>query len=145
MVARSKNLLTKVPHTRNPVTGLPAYSLYGNILKPSMKMLDDLDALVFDVQDVGARFYTDLTTLGYAMEAAAEKGMTFYVLDRPNPLTALRVQGSTMDREMRSFTGYFPLPIQQDLTVGELAEMLNAEKSNLTSSFKMGRIAPGVS
>lgn len=117
----------KVSHTKEPLTGLPVYSLYGNVLKPSKKMLDDLDALVFDIQDVGARFYTYITTLGYAMEAAANKGIPFYVLDRPNPITGSMVQGPLMDKDLKSFTGYFPLPIRHGMTVGELAEMFKAE------------------
>jgi uncharacterized protein YbbC (DUF1343 family) len=117
----------KVRHSRDSLTGLPVYSLYGDILKPSKKMLDGLDALVFDIQDAGARFYTYLTTLGYAMEAAAKRGIAFYVLDRPNPLTGSRVQGPMMDNDMKSFTGYFPLPIRHGMTVGELAEMFNVE------------------
>jgi len=116
-----------VRHTRDSSTGLPVYSLYGNILKPSRKMLDGLDALVFDIQDAGVRFYTYITTLGYAMEAAAKKGIAFYVLDRPNPLTGERVQGPMMEKGMISFTGYFPLPIQHGMTVGELAEVFNVE------------------
>ncbi len=123
----SGKLEGKVPHARDPSTGLAIYSLYGNVLKPSKKMLGGLDALVFDVQDSGVRFYTYLATLGYAMEAAANKGIAFYVLDRPNPLTGLRVRGPMMDKEMKSFTGYFPLPIQHGMTIGELAEMFNAE------------------
>jgi uncharacterized protein YbbC (DUF1343 family) len=73
------------------------------------------------------RFYTYITTLGYAMEAAAKKGIAFYVLDRPNPITGLRVQGPMMDKDMKSFTGYFPLPIRHGMTVGEVAEMFNVE------------------
>jgi uncharacterized protein YbbC (DUF1343 family) len=117
----------RVRHTRDSLTGLPVYSLYGDILKPSKKMLDGLDALVLDIQDAGARFYTYITTLGYAMEAGAKKGIAFYVLDRPNPLTGSRVQGPIMDKDARSFTGYFPLPIRHGMTVGELAEMFNVE------------------
>jgi uncharacterized protein YbbC (DUF1343 family) len=123
----SGKLEGKVRHTRDSFTGLPIYSLYGNVLKPSKKMLDGLDALVFDIQDAGVRFYTYVTTLGYAMEAAAKNGIAFYVLDRPNPLTGSRVQGPIMDKDMRSFTGYFPLPIRHGMTVGELAEMFNVE------------------
>jgi uncharacterized protein YbbC (DUF1343 family) len=77
----------KVRHTKDSLTGLPVYSLYGNLLQPSKRMLDGLDALVFDIQDAGVRFYTYITTLGYAMEAAAKNGIAFYVLDRPNPIT----------------------------------------------------------
>jgi uncharacterized protein YbbC (DUF1343 family)/CubicO group peptidase (beta-lactamase class C family) len=117
----------KVRHTKDSLTGLPVYSLYGNLFQPSKKMLDGLDALVFDIQDAGVRFYTYITTLGYAMEAAAKKGIAFYVLDRPNPITGLRVQGPMMDKDMKSFTGYFPLPIRHGMTVGEVAEMFNVE------------------
>jgi uncharacterized protein YbbC (DUF1343 family) len=90
-------------------------------------MLEGLDAVVFDIQDAGARFYTYITTLGYAMEAAAEKGKPFYVLDRPNPITGISVQGPVLDKELRSFTGYFSLPVRHGMTVGELAQMFNAE------------------
>ncbi len=118
----------KVASTSDPATGLPVHSLYGDAKRPTEKMLEGLDALVFDVQDAGARFYTYITTLGYAMEAAAEKGKAFYILDRPNPITARSVQGPVLDKELsRSFTGYFPLPVRHGMTVGELAQMFNAE------------------
>jgi len=118
---------TKVPATRDPLTKLPVYSLYGDTLRPTPKMLKRLDALVFDVQDAGVRFYTYISTMGYALEAASRKKMAFYVLDRPNPITASLVQGPVMDREFKSFTGYFPLPIRHGMTVGELARMFNVE------------------
>jgi uncharacterized protein YbbC (DUF1343 family)/CubicO group peptidase (beta-lactamase class C family) len=108
-------------------TGLPVYSLYGKVRRPTEEMLGGLDALVFDIQDAGVRFYTYITTLGYAMEAAAGNGIAFYVLDRPNPLNAVSVQGPVMDEDFRSFTGYFPLPVRYGMTVGELAEMFNVE------------------
>jgi uncharacterized protein YbbC (DUF1343 family) len=117
----------KISHTRDSSTGLPVYSLYGNVLKPSEKMLTGLDALAFDIQDMGVRFYTYITTLGYAMEAAAKKGIAFYVLDRPNPITGAVVQGPIMEKNFKSFTGYFPLPIRHGMTVGELAQMFNTE------------------
>jgi uncharacterized protein YbbC (DUF1343 family)/CubicO group peptidase (beta-lactamase class C family) len=123
----SGKLEGKVRHTVDSLTGLPVYSLYGDIHKPSKKMLDGLDALVFDIQDAGVRFYTYITTMGHAMEAAAKKGIAFYVLDRPNPLTGSKVQGPVMDKEMKSFAGYFPLPIRHGMTVGELAQMFNVE------------------
>jgi uncharacterized protein YbbC (DUF1343 family) len=116
-----------VPSSTEPITGLPVYSLYGKVKYPTDEMLKSLDALVFDMQDVGVRFYTYITTMGYAMEAAAKKGISFYVLDRPNPLSASRVQGPILDSSSRSFTGYFPLPIRHGMTVGELAEMFNTE------------------
>ncbi|NWF53284.1 MAG: DUF1343 domain-containing protein [Syntrophaceae bacterium] len=118
---------SKVPSTRDPVTGLPVHSLYGDTLMPTPKMLKGLDVLVFDVQDAGVRFYTYITTLGYAMEAAARKGIPFHVLDRPNPITGSRVQGPVLDEDLRSFTGYFPLPVRHGMTVGELARMFNEE------------------
>jgi uncharacterized protein YbbC (DUF1343 family) len=117
-----------VPSSTEPITGLPVYSLYGKVNYPTDKMLKSLDALVFDIQDVGVRFYTYITTMGYAMEAAGKKGISFYVLDRPNPLSASLVQGPILDRNLRSFTGYFPLPIRHGMTVGELAEMFKTEK-----------------
>ena len=117
-----------VPSSTEPLTGLPVYSLYGKVKRPTDKMLKGLDALVFDIQDAGVRFYTYITTMGYAMEAAARKRIPFYVLDRPNPITASYVQGPILDRDLRSFTGYFLLPIRHGMTVGELAEMFNAEK-----------------
>ncbi|HLI79249.1 MAG TPA: exo-beta-N-acetylmuramidase NamZ domain-containing protein, partial [Candidatus Binataceae bacterium] len=110
-----------------PVTGLHFYSLYGEMRRPSMAMLDGLDAVVFDVQDSGARFYTYVTTMAYAMDAAARRGIDFYVLDRPNPISCATVQGPIMDADLKSFTGYFPLPTRHGMTVGELAEMFNRE------------------
>ncbi len=118
----------KVSSTKENLTGLPIYSLYGDTLSPTNRMLAGLDALVFDIQDAGARFYTYITTMGYAMEACAKKGIPFYVLDRPNPINALLVQGPVLDSNLRSFVGYFPLPIRHGMTVGELAKMFNAEK-----------------
>jgi len=117
----------KVSSTQEPGTGLPVFSLYGEVLRPTKKMLHGLDALVFDIQDVGVRFYTYITTMGYAMEAAAENGILFFVLDRPNPITGSLVQGPMMEQDLKSFTGYFPMPIRHGMTVGELAKMFNAE------------------
>ena len=118
----------KVSSTKETLTGLPIHSLYGDHLSPTKGMLAGLDALVFDIQDAGARFYTYITTMGYAMEACAKKGIPFYVLDRPNPINAQLVQGPVLDNNLRSFVGYFPLPIRHGMTVGELAKMFNAEK-----------------
>ena len=119
----------RVASAKEPLTGLPMYSLYGDTLSPTHKMLAGLDALVFDIQDAGARFYTYVTTMGYAMEACAKKGIPFYVLDRPNPINAVLVQGPVLDNNLRSFTGYFSLPVRHGMTVGELAEMFNVEKN----------------
>jgi uncharacterized protein YbbC (DUF1343 family) len=117
----------KVSSAIDAATGLPVQSLYGEVNRPTEKMLEGLDALVFDIQDAGARFYTYITTMAYAMEAAAEKGKGFYVLDRPNPITALSVQGPILDNDLKSFTGYFPMPIRHGMTMGELAQMFNTE------------------
>ncbi len=117
----------KVSSTIEPTTGLPVYSLYGDVRRPTANMLKGLDALVFDIQDAGVRFYTYISTRGYAMEAAAQKGIDFYVLDRPDPINSSLVQGPVMDSNLRCFTGYFPMPVRYGMTVGELAEMFNKE------------------
>ncbi|MDE0479337.1 MAG: DUF1343 domain-containing protein [Gammaproteobacteria bacterium] len=106
------------------LTGAPVYSLYGRTLKPEPAMLDGLDILVFDIQDVGARFYTYISTMGLAMQAAAEAGMPFMVLDRPNPLSGSYVSGFVLEPELTSFVGQFAIPIAHGLTVGELAQMI---------------------
>ncbi len=118
----------KVSSTKEALTGVPIYSLYGNTMRPTQKMLAGLDALVFDIQDAGARFYTYITTMGYAMEACAKKGIPFYVLDRPNPINASLVQGPLLDSDLRSFTGYFSLPVRHGMTAGEMAKMFNVER-----------------
>jgi uncharacterized protein YbbC (DUF1343 family)/CubicO group peptidase (beta-lactamase class C family) len=115
----------KIPSTT--WKNLPVYSLYGDVERPTERMLNGLDAIVFDIQDAGVRFYTYITTMGYTMEAAAKKGIPFYVLDRPNPITGSLVQGPVIDRDLKSFVGYFPLPVRHGMTVGELAEMFNNE------------------
>ena len=118
---------SKVTSTRDAPTGLPVYSLYGEVLRPTEQMLKGIDTLVFDIQDVGARFYTYITTLGYCLEVAGKQGIEFYVLDRPNPINGTEVDGPVLDADLRSFTGYFPMPIRHGMTVGELAEMFNGE------------------
>lgn len=123
------NLDEKVASGTEPTTNLPVYSLYGNVRRPTDEMLEGLDALVFDIQDAGVRFYTYISTMSYAMEAAAKKGIDFYVLDRPNPINASQVQGPVMDSDMKSFTGCFPLPVRHGMTVGELARMFNEENN----------------
>ncbi|MBI4166741.1 MAG: DUF1343 domain-containing protein [Acidobacteria bacterium] len=119
---------TRVNSAVDDKTGLPIYSLYGRNKRPTAQMLEGLDGLVFDIQDAGARFYTYITTMGYAMEAAAQKGIKFIVLDRPNPITGYLVEGPMLDRDLISFTGYFSMPVRHGMTVGELAVMFNAEK-----------------
>jgi uncharacterized protein YbbC (DUF1343 family) len=117
----------KIDSGRDAATGLPVYSLYGDTLRPSDAMLDGLDALVFDMQDAGVRFYTYVTTMGYAMEAAARHRLPFYVLDRPNPLGGLKIEGPMLDRARLNFVGYFPTPVRMAMTLGEMARMFNAE------------------
>ena len=112
---------------RDARTGVPVRSVYGKTKKPTPEMLADVDVLVFDIQDVGARFYTFISTLHYVMEAAAEQGKAVIVLDRPNPNGAV-VDGPVLAAKHRSFVGLDPLPICHGLTVGELARMLNGEK-----------------
>jgi uncharacterized protein YbbC (DUF1343 family) len=122
------NVNRPVRSTREPTTGLPVYSLYGRTRRPTAAELQGLDALVFDIQDAGVRFYTYITTLGYCMEAAGRHGLPFYVLDRPDPIEASIVEGPILDPGLRSFVGYFELPIRYGMTVGELAEMYNHEE-----------------
>jgi uncharacterized protein YbbC (DUF1343 family)/CubicO group peptidase (beta-lactamase class C family) len=117
----------KVAPGSEPVTGLHVHSLYGDARKPTTAMLEGIDALVFDIQDAGARFYTYATTMAYAMEAAAARHIPIYVLDRPNPVTAAFVQGPMLDPDRISFTGYFPLPVRHGMTLGELARYFNTE------------------
>ncbi|HBE72349.1 MAG TPA: DUF1343 domain-containing protein [Planctomycetaceae bacterium] len=108
-------------------TGLKVYSLYGKTRRPTPEMLDGLDTLVFDIQDIGARFYTYISTMGEAMKAAAESKVRFVVLDRPNPLGGLVVSGPMLDPGSESFVGFHTLPVQHGMTTGEIATMLKAE------------------
>ena len=118
----------KVDDTKDPTTGLKIWSLYKEKnRRPSVEMLRGLDALVFDIQDIGARFYTYVSTIAYALEEAAARGIPMYVLDRPNPITGTRVEGPILDRQNQSFIGYFPMPIRHGMTIGELARMFNGE------------------
>jgi uncharacterized protein YbbC (DUF1343 family) len=110
-------------------TGLPVYSLYGASRRPLDSMLFGVDAFVIDLQDVGVRFYTYATTMAYVMEAAAAKHIPVIVLDRPNPIAAAGVKGPMLEPGLLSFTGYFSMPVQHGMTLGELALMFNAEKS----------------
>ncbi|HXJ40299.1 MAG TPA: exo-beta-N-acetylmuramidase NamZ domain-containing protein, partial [Bryobacteraceae bacterium] len=117
-----------IGHTTDPVTGIRVWSLYGNTLRPTPEMLKDIDVLVFDIQDIGVRFYTYPATMLYAMEEAAKAKIPFYVLDRPNPLTGLHPEGPMLDPGKTSFVGAFPLPLRHAMTLGELARLENAEK-----------------
>jgi uncharacterized protein YbbC (DUF1343 family) len=118
---------SKVGNETDPVSGLPVYSLYGQTTKPTPKMLADVDVLVFDIQDVGARFYTYLYTMSLAMEAAAENHKRFVVLDRPNPINGTQIEGPVLDPKFATFVGLYPIPVRYGLTVGELARMINSE------------------
>jgi uncharacterized protein YbbC (DUF1343 family)/CubicO group peptidase (beta-lactamase class C family) len=118
----------KVASSRDAATGLPIYSLYGDTNRPTDEMLAGLDALVYDIQDAGVRFYTFETTLGYTLEAAAHKGLAYFVLDRPDPLGGFNVEGPLLDADQRSFVGYMAEPVRQGMTVGELAQMFNGEQ-----------------
>jgi uncharacterized protein YbbC (DUF1343 family) len=109
-------------------TGLPVYSLFGERVMPSAEQLTDIDVLLFDLQDVGARFYTYVSTLGYTLEACAENHVEMYVLDRPNPIGGFDVEGPSSDAASESFTAYHPLPLRHGMTIGELSRLLNVER-----------------
>lgn len=109
-------------------TGLPVFSLYGSTRKPTDEMLSEVDLLLFDMQDVGARFYTYIATLGLVMEAASESGIPVWVLDRPNPLGGNYVSGWVLEEEFESFVGPYPIPIVHGLTMGEMAKMIAGEQ-----------------
>lgn len=108
-------------------TGLPVYSLYGKTKKPTPEMLKDVEVLVFDIQDVGTRYYTYIYTMAYAMEAAKENDIPFIVLDRPNPQGGESVDGPVLEPEFSSFVGLYPIPLKHGMTVGELATFFNKE------------------
>ena len=117
----------KIVSSKDAATGLPIFSLYGETQRPTDEMLQGIDALVFDVQDAGVRFYTYTTTMGYSMEEAARRKIALYVLDRPNPVGGNIVEGPMLDADKTSFTAYFPLPVRYGLTIGELAQFFNIE------------------
>jgi len=117
----------RVGNTLDAKTGVPVYSLYGRSRKPTPAMLKGIDVLLFDVQDIGARFYTYISTLGLAMQAAAAAHIPFIVLDRPNPLGGDYVAGFGLEPSLTSFVGQYPIPIVHGLTVGELARMIKGE------------------
>lgn len=116
-----------VENYTDPHTGLPVFSIYGKTRKPSKEMLQGIDVLVYDIQDIGSRSYTYISTLGLAMEAAAENNIRFVVLDRPNPLGGLKMEGVITRPGFFSFVSQFPIPYVHGLTVGELALFLNNE------------------
>jgi len=116
-----------VSFTINERTKTPIYSLYGETTKPTDEMLGGIDALIFDIQDVGARFYTFISTMILAMEAAGECGVDFIVLDRPNPINGIAVEGNILNEKFASFVGKHPLPVRHGLTIGELALLFKDE------------------
>lgn len=117
----------RVSSTKDPSTGLQVFSLYGETLRPSDEMLKGVDALVFDIQDAGVRFYTYTVTMAYCMEEAAKRNIAFYVLDRPNPIGGEIVEGPILDSDKTNFVAYFPIPVRYGLTIGELAQFFNSE------------------
>jgi uncharacterized protein YbbC (DUF1343 family) len=125
-----------VPSETDEKTKLPIHSLYGDTRRPAPAALDNLDAIVIDLQDIGARFYTYMTTMAYVMEEAAKRGIAVFVLDRPNPIGGVQIEGPSLDPASLGFTGYFPaMPIRHSLTLGELARLFNGENkigANLT-------------
>ncbi|MEG8947257.1 exo-beta-N-acetylmuramidase NamZ family protein [Rosettibacter firmus] len=124
-ISRSGELIDDYIDT---TTGIKFYSLYGKTLKPTPEMLKGIDVLVYDIQDIGCRSYTYISTLGLAMEAAAENNIEFVVLDRPNPLGGLRIEGNIVEDNFISFVSKFKIPYVYGLTCGELALLLNEEK-----------------
>jgi uncharacterized protein YbbC (DUF1343 family)/CubicO group peptidase (beta-lactamase class C family) len=117
----------KVSDSKDEKTGLPIYSLYGETRSPKPEQLQHLDALVFDIQDIGCRFYTYISTMGNCLEAAAKAKLKFFVLDRVNPITGMSADGPVLNEDT-SFTGFHPIPVRHGMTVGELARMFNQER-----------------
>jgi len=122
------DLESSVPDAVDPVTGLIVHSLYGDTRRPPPDTLDGIDTIVVDLQDAGARFYTYATTMAYVMEAAAERNLKVVVLDRPNPINGVAVEGPLLDDAQRGFTGYLSMPIRHGLTLGEMAQVFNTER-----------------
>lgn len=118
----------KVKSDSDPKTGVPIFSLYGKTRKPTQAMLQNVDVLIFDIQDIGVRYYTYISTMGLAMQAAAKAGVPFIVLDRPNPLGGTYVSGFTLRKSLKSFVGQYPIPVVHGMTVGELALMIAGER-----------------
>jgi uncharacterized protein YbbC (DUF1343 family)/CubicO group peptidase (beta-lactamase class C family) len=119
---------TDVPHGRDAATGRPIWSLYGPTRRPTPEMLRGVSVIVYDIQDVGVRYYTYLTTLMYVMEEAGRRNIPVVVLDRPNPITGRLIEGPIMDPDLRSFTGPHPIPVRTGLTIGEFARLVAAER-----------------
>jgi len=116
-----------IENSEDPLTGIEVFSLYGSTRIPTSDMLTGIDTLVFDIQDIGTRFYTYISTMGHAMQAAAENQIRFVVLDRPNPINGITVSGPVLDEGRQSFVGFHRLPVRHGMTIGELARMFKAE------------------
>jgi len=114
-----------VGRRRDPRTGVPVYSLYGETRQPDDSMLENVEVMLFDIQDVGARFYTYLYTMSLSMEVCAARGLPFVVLDRPNPIGGEGVSGNVLDPAFASFVGLYPIPVRYGMTIGELARLFN--------------------
>ena len=121
--------MIETSHTTDKLTGLPVYSLYSETREPTEEMLRNTDVLVFDLQDVGCRVYTFIYTMANAMKSCAKFGKKFIVLDRPNPIDGIAVEGNVLETGHESFVGQYPIPMRHGLTVGELAKLFNAEFS----------------
>jgi uncharacterized protein YbbC (DUF1343 family) len=119
--------MVETPHTFDKLTGLPIYSLYSETRQPTEEMLSGLDVLMFDLQDVGCRVYTFVYTMANTMRACAEFGKKMIILDRPNPIGGLAVEGNLLERGHESFVGQYPIPMRHGLTAGELAQLFNKE------------------
>ena len=119
--------VSKIGDSTDQKTGLKIFSLYGKTRTPTPESLQDLDVLVFDIQDVGARFYTYISTMGNAMRAAKQQGIRFVVLDRPNPINGMIFSGPVLDEGSQSFVGFHRIPVRHGMTAGELARMFNKE------------------
>lgn len=117
----------KVSSSRDNATGLPVYSLYGQTRKPRQEMIADVDVLVFDLQDIGSRYYTYIYTMASVMEACMEYGKKLIVLDRPNPVSGINMEGNLVEQDVRSFVGLLPIPNRHGMTVGELALLFKNE------------------
>ena len=130
----------KVEDTKDAATGLPVYSLYGSTRKPTPQMLEGVDVMVYDIQDVGARSYTFISTLGLVMEACAAKGIEVMVLDRPNPLGGNKIEGCYVEQPFNSFVSQYRIPYIYGLTVGELAVMINEEGLNRGQNGKQAPV-----
>ena len=120
--------IPEIADSKDSETGLRVFSLYGETRRPTAEMLEGLDTLVFDIQDIGSRFYTYISTMGLAMEAAADSGIRFVVLDRPNPINGTAVSGPVADADGLSFVAWHPIPVRHGMTAGELARMFRAER-----------------